>query len=85
MLFIMRTTITLDDEAANGLKKLKKKNPNKPFKEIVNEVIKKGLAVSGDAPTKNFKIEPLRAVPREDLNFDNISKLLEIAEGDFHK
>ncbi len=81
----MRTTITIDDKIAYNLKKLQKKNPNKSFKEIVNQLLAQGLAVSGNAITDNFKIEPLQAVPHGHLNFDNISKLLEVAEGDFHK
>ncbi|CAN5583827.1 hypothetical protein BH24ACI2_BH24ACI2_09350 [soil metagenome] len=81
----MRTTITLDDKIAHGLKKLQKKNPHKSFKEIVNQLLEKGLAVSGDSINEDFTIKPLPAVPRRHLNFDNISKLLETAEGDFHK
>jgi predicted CopG family antitoxin len=38
----MRTTITLENDVAAKLKKLQEKNPNKSFKEIVNELIKKG-------------------------------------------
>ncbi len=81
----MRTTITLDDKIAHGLKKLQRKNPHKSFKEIVNQLLEKGLAVSGEEIIEDFTIEPLQAVPHRHLNFDNISKLLEIAEGDFHK
>jgi hypothetical protein len=81
----MRTTITIDDRIAHNLKKLQKKNPNKSFKEIVNQLLEKGLAVSGNAVAENFTIEPLQAVPHKHLNFDNISKLLEVAEGDAHK
>ena len=81
----MRTTITLENDVAVKLKKLQKKNPDKSFKEIVNELIKKGLTVSGELTQKNFEIEPLEAVPHPHLNFDNISRLLEIAEGDLHK
>lgn len=81
----MRTTITIDEKIAHDLKKLQKKNPDKSFKEIINQLLEKGLAVSGGAVTEDFKIEPLKAVPHKHLNFDNVSKLLEIAEGDFHK
>lgn len=81
----MRTTITIDDKIAHNLKELKKKNPNKSFKEIVNQTLAQGLAISSNAETANFIIEPLKAVPHKHLNFDNISKLVEVAEGDFHK
>lgn len=81
----MRTTITLENDVAAKIKKIQKKNPQKPFKEIVNELIRKGLTVSGEISQENFEIEPLEAVPHPHLNFDNISRLIEIAEGDFHK
>jgi hypothetical protein len=41
--------------------------------------------VSGELTQKNFEVEPLEAVPHPHLNFDNISRLLEVAEGDLHK
>ena len=81
----MRTTITLNDNVALGLKKLQKKFPDKTFKDIVNETIEKGLTVSEDLPRKEFKITTINAVPRKDLDFDNIGKLIEYAEGDWHK
>lgn len=81
----MRTTITLNDNVALGLKRLQAKFPNKTFKEVVNETIEKGLTVSEMTSRKEFKIKPINAVPRKDLDFDNTGKLIEYAEGDFHK
>ena len=81
----MRTTITLNDNVALGLKRLQAKFPNKTFKEVLNETIEKGLVVSESMPKKEFKIEPVNAIPRKDLDFDNIGKLIEFAEGDWHK
>ncbi len=81
----MRTTITIDDDVSIGLQKLQKKFPKKSFKAIVNQVMKQGLAVSEDAPNVKFKIEPVNAIPHPHLDFDDISKLIEVAEGDFHK
>lgn len=81
----MRTTITLDDDVAVGLKNLQKKNPKKSFKEIINQVIKKGLAVSGSDSKQKFKVKPLLAAHNPNFDFDNISKLIETLEGDLHK
>ena len=81
----MRTTITLEDDVVIGLKNLKKKNPKKSFKELINQVIKKGLAVSGNASNQKFEVKPIKAVHNPNLNFDNISKLIETVEGDWHK
>ena len=81
----MRTTLTLDDEVAVGLRKIQRSNPDKSFKEIVNQIIKKGLAVSGHDERVPFKIVAVDAIPHSHLDFDDISKLISIAEGDSHK
>lgn len=81
----MRTTITLNDNVVLGLKRLQAKYPNKSFKDVVNETIEKGLMLSEDAEKKEFRIEPVEAIPRKDLDFDNIGKLIEYAEGDWHQ
>ncbi len=82
----MRTTLTIDDEVAAGLKRIQKRHPGKSFKDIVNDVMKKGLAVNGDIPRVPFKIRPLKNMkPKPGLNFDNIWALISEVEGDFHK
>ena len=84
----MRTTLTLDESVADGLKILQQKNPDKSFKEIVNDLIKQGLQASGvnTARPEKFVVEPCGgAVHRPEYNFDNIGKLIETIEGDFHK
>lgn len=82
----MRTTLTITDEVAAGLRRIQKRQPEKSFKEIVNDVMKKGLAVNGDIPRLPFKIRPLKNMkPRPGLNFDNVWALISEVEGDFHK
>ena len=85
---IMRTTLTLDESVADGLKKLQLQSPDKSFKEIVNNLIRQGLQLSGInmANDQKFVIESSgSAVHRPEFNFDNIGKLIEQSEGDFHK
>ena len=81
----MRTTLTLDDDVAVGLRQLQKKHPDKSFKEIVNQVMRKGLEASGQKTRVPFRIKPFGAVPKPGMNFDSISGLISLAEGDFHK
>lgn len=81
----MRTTITLDDDVVAGLKQLQKRNPKKSFKELVNQLIKKGLTASGSKPNQKFEVKPLLAAHNPSYDFDNISKLIENLEGDSHK
>jgi hypothetical protein len=82
----MRTTLTLDDEVVIGIKRIQQERPGTPFKQIVNQLMKKGLAAEGKAEKVPFKIRPLKDVkPRTDLNFDNVWALISEIEGDFHK
>lgn len=83
----MRTTLTIDDDVAFGLKRIQKSQPSKSFKEVVNEVLRKGLDtnISRSKAKKGFIIEPLNLGLREDLNFDNIEELLDRLEGPFRK
>ncbi|MCC6326891.1 MAG: hypothetical protein IT174_00130, partial [Acidobacteria bacterium] len=45
----MRTTLTLDDEVMIGIKGVQKKRPEASFKQIVNDIMRKGLAADGEA------------------------------------
>ena len=82
----MRTTLTLDDEVVLGIKRIQKKRPNTSFKELVNELVKKGLAAEGELVRVPFKVTPGHDTkPKRGLNFDKISTLISIAEGDDHK
>ena len=56
----MRTTLTLDDDVAQRLKELARES-NRSFKEIVNEIVRRGLSV-GDGP--DDRPEPFRVVPK---------------------
>lgn len=78
----MRTTLTIDDDVAFGLKKLQESEPSKPFKEIVNEALRRGLdRSSSKVSRKPFKVKPFKLGLREGLSYDNIEELLDIAEG----
>ncbi|MBV9242658.1 MAG: DUF2191 domain-containing protein [Acidobacteria bacterium] len=78
----MRTTLTIDDDVAFALRKAQESEPKKPFKEIINETLRRGL----QSPPKKkryppFKVRSMNLGLREDLNFDNIEELLDIVEG----
>jgi hypothetical protein len=82
----MRTTLTLDDDVALGIKRIQERRPDASFKQIVNQLMKKGLAAEGEIVRVPFKITPGHDTkPKPGLNFDKISALISIAEGDFHK
>ena len=54
----MRTTLTIDDDLADSLKEQARQN-NLPFKQVVNETLRRGLseAPNGDRPPS--RVEPV--------------------------
>lgn len=82
----MRTTLTLDEDVAAMLKRAMARQ-RRGLKEIVNEVLREGLARKGDPPARRDRFET-RAV---DLgrclvpSLDNVAQVLAIAEGEDHK
>ena len=82
----MRTTLTLDDDVAEKLKATARKS-GRPFKDVVNELLRAALASSasrkrGAAP---FRIEARPLGLRKGLSYDCVSELLEAAEGPLYK
>jgi len=78
----MRTTLTLDDDVAYGLKRMHESDPQIPFKKIVNETLRRGLKnKTVNSAKKRFRVESLDLGLRKDLNFDNIEEVLDILEG----
>lgn len=73
----MRTTLTLDDDVAALLKKEARKS-GEPFKQIVNETLRRGLVCGKQLPRKQFKVKPWNLqVP----SFEKVEELLEHLEG----
>lgn len=77
----MRTTLTLDDDVASLLKKESRKS-GEPFKQVVNRLLRVGLAAKRPA-RKPFKVKPINlGLPRD---FDKVEDLLEYLEGPGHR
>lgn len=54
----MRTTLTLDDDLARLLKKTAR-DKQRPFKQVVNEAIRAGLATLEKPPVREpYRLEP---------------------------
>jgi len=86
MMSMSRTTITLDDDLLRRLK-LEMRRSGKSFKDMVNETVRQGLS-SRRSRTKlrPFKIKGMRDLGSfPGLDYDNIGKLTEYAEGPTHK
>lgn len=72
----MRTTLTIDDNVLKSLRKMAQES-GRPFKDVVNEVLVRGLSVS----ETTGGAEPYHLVPasmgaaRPDLNLDKALQL----------
>ena len=82
----MRTTLTLDDDISAKLKSEARRS-GRPFRDVVNEALRRGLAVQrGRAGRVPFKVvaRDLGQL-RPGLSLDNIAELVEQVEGPHHR
>lgn len=82
----MRTTLTLDEDLAVQLKQLSEAR-KQPFKQIVNEALRAGLAalVERPSPPGAYRIEPVSVGSVRLPSLDDIAEVLSIAEGEAHR
>ena len=82
----MRTTLTLDEDVAARLQAEARKS-GRPFKVVVNEYLRAGLAQRRVARrAARFTVAPFDlGGPRSGRSYDNIGALLEEAEGPAHR
>jgi hypothetical protein len=77
----MRTTLTLDDDVAAKLK-AESRRAGRPFCEIVNETLRRGLLQRASGPPQAFTIT-VRDLGdlKPGLSLDNVGALIEEVEG----
>jgi hypothetical protein len=82
----MRTTLTLDEDVAAKLK-AEARRTGRPFRAIVNETLRRGLASRRAVAAR----EPFRVQARDlgelraGLSLDNVGDVLEQLEGPLHR
>ena len=54
----MRTTLTLDDDIARSLKE-QARLLNKPFKQVVNDTLRRGMSPAVTNKREPFRVKPL--------------------------
>lgn len=80
----MRMTLTLDDDVAVRLR-AEARRAGRPFKEIVNETLRVGLAsVAARRPAFKIAARDLGDL-RPGLRLDNVAELIEQTEGPLHR
>ena len=82
----MRTTLTLDDDVAAKLK-AESQRAGRPFREIVNEMLRRGLENRrATAERRAFKVSARDLGNlKPGLSLDNVGELIEHVEGSLHR
>lgn len=82
----MRTTVTIDDDVATKLQAEMRRQRSSNFKQILNDVLRRGLLVRRElADSKPFRVRARRLGKMQGLNYDNVGETLEYLEGAEHK
>jgi hypothetical protein len=81
----MRNTLTIDDDVAVRLERLRRER-NASLKEVVNDVLRHGLEVL-DAPSKPRKPYRIKTFDMGEqlIPLDNIAEAISLLEGEDHK
>jgi hypothetical protein len=82
----MRTTLTLDEDVAAKLR-AESRRAGRPFREIVNETLRRGLASRRVARQRqSFKITARDLGDlKPGLSLDNVAELVEHVEGSLYR
>ena len=76
----MRTTLTLDDDVADALRE-QVKLLNKPFKQVVNEVLRRGLSPGArENPKRKFDYVPISSGFQPGIDPLKLNQLLDQME-----
>ena len=82
----MRTTLTLDDDVAAKLK-TESQHAGRPFREIVNETLRRGLEsrrATAQRPAFKVTARDLGNL-KPGVSLDNIAERIEHVEGSLHR
>jgi hypothetical protein len=82
----MRTTLTLDDDVAAKLK-AESRRAGRPFREIVNETLRRGLTsrrLTVQRQAFKVKVRDLGDL-KPGLSLDRVAELIEHVEGSLHR
>jgi len=82
----MRTTLTIDEDVATALDRLRKAR-DMGLKEIVNEVLRRGLKemATPKKTSEPFRTHSVRLGRARLSNVDNVAEVLAVAENDSFK
>jgi len=70
--------LTLDDDVADGLSSAVRRS-GRPYREIVNDVIRRGLRRPGEDPP--FRVVASEMQRRPGVDIDDVAGLLDVLDG----
>ena len=81
----MRTTITIDDDVAVELARVRSQR-GESFKRVVNDTLRAGLAHAAAAgrPRRPYRTRPVSLGSCKLDSIDDVARVLAIAEGEAH-
>ncbi len=81
----MRTTLTLDEDVAEKLR-AEVRRTGRPWKEVVNETLRRGLLARQQAQAAPpFRVQARPWGLRPGLDYDRIAQLVDELEGPLHR
>ena len=81
----MRTTLTIDEDVANLLKKEVRRS-GEPLKVTVNRLLRSGLQQASAPPMiKPFKLEPFSLGLPKEWTSGSVEELIEMLDGPLHR
>ncbi len=82
----MRTTLTLDEDVAAALERLRKRS-DVPYRDLVNDALRRGLqqVLAARQPLPPYSTPVTDAGACRIGNLDNIAEVLALAEGEGFK
>ncbi len=81
---MMRTTLTLDDDVAATLEKLRR-DRRIGLKQLINEALRRGLNDMGRRPREPMRTQAVALGRLRISSIDNIGEVLAIGEGESFK
>jgi hypothetical protein len=80
---VVRTTLTIDDDLA-GILRRKARELDKPFKELVNTALRKGLAETLETKKHRVVVRPHDFGASPGLDMDRLNQLVDELEVEDH-
>ena len=79
----MRTTLTLDSDVADALKEQARRE-DKPFKQVVNDLLRRGMSLEkgAGAKAKPFRVKPHRGGFKPGVDLLKLNQLTDDLEVD---